>query len=59
MSYKVRKHSEMKIPYIITIGKKEIEDGTLSVRKFGESKNVSVEFDEFARRVDERVKLQK
>ncbi len=59
VSYKVRKHSEMKIPYIITIGKKEIEDGTLSVRKFGENKNVSVEFDEFARRVDERVKLQK
>ena len=47
MSYKVRKHSEMKIPYIITIGKKEIEDGTLSVRKFGENKNVSVRVEEF------------
>ena len=37
----------MKIPYIITIGKKEIEDGTLSVRKFGENKNVSVRVEEF------------
>ncbi|MBQ7537226.1 MAG: threonine--tRNA ligase, partial [Rickettsiales bacterium] len=42
VSYKVRHHSEMKIPYIITIGKKEIEDNTLSVRKFGEMKNKSV-----------------
>ena len=47
VSYKVRHHSEMKIPYIITIGKKEIEDGTLSVRKFGEMKNKSVGVEEF------------
>ena len=47
VSYKVRHHSEMKIPYIITIGKKELEDGTLSVRKFGEMKNKSVGVEEF------------
>lgn len=47
VSYKVRHHSEMKIPYIITIGRKEIEDGTLSVRKFGEMKNKSVGVEEF------------
>jgi len=46
VSYKVRKHSEMKIPYIITIGKKEIEEGTLSVRKFGENKNETMKVEE-------------
>ena len=51
VSYKVRKHSEMKIPYIITIGKKEIEDGTLSVRKFGENKNSTSSFDEFVKKI--------
>ena len=50
VSYKVRKHSEMKIPYIITIGKKEIENNTLSVRKFGEMKNITIGVDEFLKR---------
>ena len=49
VSYKVRKHSEMKIPYIITIGKKEIENNTLSVRKFGENKNTTMSVDECIR----------
>ena len=47
VSYKVRRHSEMKVPYIITIGKREIDDGTLSVRKFTEMKNTSVSVEEF------------
>ena len=49
VSYKVRKHSEMKIPYIITIGKKEIENNTLSVRKFGEMKNITISSSDFIR----------
>lgn len=59
VSYKVRHHSEMKIPYIITIGKKEIEDGTLSVRKFGEMKNKSVGVDEFVEIVNKEVEEKK
>ena len=55
VSYKVRRHSEMKVPYIITIGKKEIEEGTLSVRKFGENKNMSVKMDEFVEELQKRV----
>ena len=52
VSYKVRKHSEMKIPYIITIGKKEIENNTLSVRKFGEMKNTSVDIGDFIKMIN-------
>ena len=59
VSYKVRHHSEMKIPYIITIGKKEIEEGTLSVRKFGEMKNKSVEVKEFVDIVNKEVEEKK
>ena len=55
VSYKVRHHSEMKIPYIITIGKKELEEGTLSVRKFGEMKNKSVGVEEFVEKINEEV----
>ena len=35
ISYKVREHSTSKIPYIISIGKKEIEAKTVSLRKLG------------------------
>ena len=41
----------MKIPYIITIGKKEIEEGTLSVRKFGENKNMSLNIEDYIKEI--------
>ena len=33
---KIREHSLKKVPYILAIGKKEAEIGSVSVRKFGE-----------------------
>jgi threonyl-tRNA synthetase len=48
VSYKIRKHSEQKVPYIVTIGKKEIENGSISARKFGEEKTTTFNsFEEF------------
>jgi threonyl-tRNA synthetase len=51
VSYKVRKHSEEKIPYIITVGKKEIETGKYSIRKFGSQNNENLTLDEFIKLV--------
>jgi threonyl-tRNA synthetase len=39
ISYKIRKHSTQKVPYIITIGKQEEEQNTLSIRILGSEKN--------------------
>ncbi len=36
INYKIREHSLKKTPYILAIGKKESESGTVSVRKLGE-----------------------
>ncbi|MDX2082849.1 MAG: threonine--tRNA ligase [Rickettsiales bacterium] len=36
INYKIREHSLKKVPYILAVGKKEGENGTVSVRKFGE-----------------------
>jgi threonyl-tRNA synthetase len=36
INYKVREHSVQKIPFILAIGKKEVEDGTVAVRRLGE-----------------------
>jgi threonyl-tRNA synthetase len=35
ISYKIREHSTAKIPYIVTVGNKEMEDMTISLRKLG------------------------
>ena len=39
ISYKVREHSLLKVPYIVAVGKKEITDNLVSVRKLGTDKN--------------------
>jgi len=58
MGYKIREAQTQKIPYQIVIGDNEIEDGELSVRKYGEKKTVSIDREEFiASIVEEATKL--
>jgi threonyl-tRNA synthetase len=47
VSYKIRNHSLQKIPFVIVLGDKEIAENTVAVRKFGETKNTVMSFDEF------------
>ena len=39
ISYKVRDHSNKKVPIILAIGKKEMSDKTVSVRRIGSNEN--------------------
>ena len=53
---KIREHSMQKIPYILAIGKREAEDGTVAVRRFGSQGQEVMSLDEFvteAKRVKE------
>ncbi len=36
ISYKIRQHSLQKVPYIVVVGKKELENNSLTVRKLSE-----------------------
>lgn len=36
INYKVREHSGQAVPYILAVGRKEVEENTVSVRKLGE-----------------------
>ena len=47
ISYKVREHSLQKVPYILAVGKKEIADKSVSVRKLGSDKNETISVDKF------------
>jgi len=38
INYKVREHSVGKVPVILACGMKEVEEGTVSVRRLGEKK---------------------
>lgn len=38
INYKVREHSVGKVPVILAVGKKEVEDGTVTVRRLGEKR---------------------
>ena len=47
INYKIREHSLKKVPYILAIGKKEAENGSVSVRKLGEESQKVMSVEEF------------
>ena len=47
INYKIREHSLKKVPYILAIGKKEAENSSVSVRKFGEENQSVMSLDDF------------
>ena len=57
--YKIREARLQKIPYMIIIGEKEIENNTISVRKRGEGDLGSMTFDEFILKFNEQLKSKK
>jgi len=46
INYKVREHSDRAVPYILAVGRKEVEEHTVSVRKLGEKGQKVMRLDE-------------
>ncbi|MDG2429657.1 MAG: threonine--tRNA ligase, partial [Paracoccaceae bacterium] len=46
ISYKVREHSLAKVPIILAIGNREVDERTITVRKLGEKHTETLEFDQ-------------
>ena len=46
INYKVREHSVAKVPVILAIGQKEVEDRTVTLRRLGEKQTRVVELDQ-------------
>ncbi len=52
INYKVREHSLAKVPYLLVVGKREAEEGTVAVRKLGaEGGQEVVKLDDFVARL--------
>ncbi len=47
ISYKIREHSLQKVPYILVVGKKEAEQGTVTVRELGGESQRTMDLDAF------------
>lgn len=56
ISYKIRELSLQKIPYILTVGKKEKENHEVNIRIFGEQETYNLDLDKFIRLVKEKIK---
>ena len=53
INYKVREHSLAKIPVILVAGKREMEEGTLNVRRLGSQAQQSLTLDEVIKQLTE------
>jgi threonyl-tRNA synthetase len=56
INYKVREHSVIKVPIMLVVGKREAEEGTVSVRRLGSQKQEVMKLDDAVKMlVDEAV----
>ncbi len=53
INYKVREHSVAKVPVILVAGKREMEEGTLNVRRLGSQAQQSLNLHEVTRQLTE------
>ncbi|MGB6409035.1 MAG: His/Gly/Thr/Pro-type tRNA ligase C-terminal domain-containing protein, partial [Planococcus donghaensis] len=44
------------VPYMLVLGDKELEDGSVNVRKYGEQKSESMPFEDFVKLVQSELR---
>jgi threonyl-tRNA synthetase len=54
ISYKIREHSEQKIPYMLIVGKSELQSRKVSVRTFGTDISRELNIEEFIKEIKEK-----
>ncbi len=57
ISYKIREHSLQKIPYILIIGNKEVENNQVTIRRLGVEEQKTLSFDEFSHIIQSEIKV--
>lgn len=59
ISYKIREGAKEKLPYMIVVGDKEKENGTITLRMRGNKQEFGVKLDDFIARIKEEITKQK
>ncbi|MEC1983311.1 threonine--tRNA ligase [Bacillus cereus] len=55
LGYKIREAQMQKVPYVLVIGDKEMENGAVNVRKYGEEKSEVTALDVFVATIEEEI----
>lgn len=55
IGYKIREAQTSKIPFMLVVGDKEIEDRAVNVRRYGEQKSETVSLDDFIQSIKQRI----
>jgi threonyl-tRNA synthetase len=56
IGYKIREAQMQKIPYMLVVGDKEVEENAVNVRKYGEQKSATEPFKQFLESLKAEVK---
>lgn len=56
IGYKIREAQMQKIPYMLVVGDKEMAEGAVNVRKYGEQASETVPFEDFAAKIADEVR---
>lgn len=56
IGYKIREAQVQKIPYMLVVGDKEVEENAVNVRKYGEQKSETILFEDFVKALNDEVK---
>ncbi|WP_100616932.1 threonine--tRNA ligase [Bacillus cereus] len=59
LGYKIREAQMQKVPYVLVIGDKEMENGAVNVRKYWEEKSEVIALDVFVASIEEEIKNRK
>ncbi|MFY9719920.1 MAG: threonine--tRNA ligase [Candidatus Cybelea sp.] len=59
LGYKIRHWKTQKVPYILVVGKREVEDGTVNVNQRGSDEKRTVSIDSFVEELDTVVKARR
>ena len=55
VGYKIREAQLEKVPYMLVVGNKEVEENTVAVRSRGNAENETINVDEFVAKIKEEV----
>ena len=55
MGYKIREAQVKKIPYALVIGDQEMQDGNVTLRKYGEKDSQTMSVDDFIKLVQDKI----
>ncbi|HWO98287.1 MAG TPA: threonine--tRNA ligase [Bacillus sp. (in: firmicutes)] len=55
IGYKIREAQMQKIPYMLVVGDKEVAEGAVNVRKYGEQKSETINFEQFVSSLKQEV----